>query len=141
MKALRAAVVAAASLASLSAGTTAGDVRISGANAGLAPAIGSHDLIPSTWSADAPARRALKPKKGSPIVCIDNVEDNPRTASLFEKGTLNQGSKFYWMMKKKADHQQVECGQIVLLVEYNINSKRVRALKRASAGAALCVLA
>jgi hypothetical protein len=87
------------------------------------------DAVNIVSEANKGQRQLKKIKKSKkPIVCVENVEGNPRTASLFEQGTLNlYNSQYRWMMAKKANKQGKDCTHHILLVEYNINSKhRIR---------------
>ena len=65
--------------------------------------------------------------KKKPIICFRNVARNPRTASLFEKGTLNQygNPKFQYMMAEQAGIKGLECAHTVLLIQHNYMNNRV----------------
>ena len=64
----------------------------------------------------------------SGVVCLQNVANNPRTASLFELGTLNAfGSEFFYVMDHKAQEQGIRCDHRINLVEENLNNFAVRA--------------
>jgi len=67
-----------------------------------------------------------------PVVCFRNVEGNPRTASLFERETLNEFSHSYlYLMEAVANNSGFACDHIVLLVEHNFNNPSVCALEHA----------
>eukprot|EP00750_Incisomonas_marina_P019004 INCI3194.1.p1 GENE.INCI3194.1~~INCI3194.1.p1 ORF type:complete len:103 (-),score=11.54 INCI3194.1:8-316(-) len=62
------------------------------------------------------------------VVCFHNLPQNPRTASLFERGTLNRySSQFLYVMDYRATALGLACEFDVNLVESNHNSEAVRA--------------
>ena len=68
---------------------------------------------------------------GKPVVCFQNVEGNPRTASLFERETLNAyDSAFHYIMAPRAKRQLIPCNYTVRLVEHSANSDKVRSFIR-----------
>jgi hypothetical protein len=82
-------------------------------------------LLLTAVSVVVPARPEYRSNK--PVVCFRNVEGNPRTASLFERETLNRfGSEFHYLMAPRAKRLLAPCNYTVLLVEHSANSDTVR---------------
>ena len=72
-------------------------------------------------------RAADRKKTYRKVICFDNIENNPRTASLFELGTLNHfGAENLYIMEKYAHDLQVTCDHRILLVEHNLFTMHVR---------------